>query len=785
MARTGTDLLALLAGRQRPAAKTAAVEVTRGGSNPQYRQLAAARPTVLNSGARPTVLGGTSRGIVLGGGGGLSNPVTRAQYFKAFNNQSSNRAALGSRLIAQQSRVSPGVMRDATSLWKRDNSALLKSHPQLGRFAGFFAANPSSWRRFQTSAGLGGGATPSRTVSSTPVARQAAQQAVAARPQRPSSVAPAAPQNPIAAAKPVQARTAVSGPVAAQAAKQAPVAGRPTYADCQKGKVSYRDFMRGSVGRPQLAKGVGSAQSPVQPAAKAGPAAAKPRSGIVTWSPGQALPGMSMEQTKAYQSKLGKGGIKKSAQAYTLAPPAPPKVQQAPVKTPPVRYGLTGLGSDPNSIYAQSIRKKWTDAAAKRVAAMKPPKGTGNPHYDKRPDVVARTQEEDAERRYEEYYKTLPQYVQHDDPRVAEAWVKHQETWGQKLDRHPTLKKLFSVPVRMFNAAMENPGATMAGPGGAGGFQHDLRNPNAPKADPEDVAHDFANQAQYLWNNVSQGAENAVSGAWKYIASPWNRSTHARNVRHGHDVRLANSQRLTDALNRKILADSRTGLDDMSNPVARANRVLGERLAPLYGEVVAGTALTAGAGNVAGLGSKAIGAGTKLVRVPVAARTARGAMRLGVSPGAARSVGHAVGGGVTEIGNALRMPLNAVSAVSRSTLHPAQAARGVGALPTVRTATRVVTNPNAAFQYAARHPWKATGRVVGGALKPLFSPGLYNGMQLYSAYDNAANGRYGSAAGDMARIGGYGLLSRINPWIGMPGMVLADYALSGGDDGLE
>ena len=392
----GQILLDLIAGLAGSGVKTAAVEVIRGGSSPKYRPL------------------GGGGATVLGSGGGLSNPAARAQYFSAVNGQSSRRSALGSSWMARQGRVSPGVMRDATALWKRDNAAILKSNPALGRYAGYFAANPGAWKRFQASAGIGGGAAPARTAASAPVARQAAQQSAVARPQLPVSPTLTTKRQPIATVAPAApARTAASAPVATQASRQTqaipaapavskatpaavkaapaaaqaarqtqatPAAGRPTFSDYMRGKVSYRDFMR--AGRQQPSNVAGSPAAPVvskaTPAAvKAAPAAAKaaptikPSPRVATWSPGQALPGMTMEQTKAYQSKLGKGtsggtSVKSAQQSWTIATSGPDKrINARTVTRPgPTRVNATMDAASRNPLVHDQLQERFMPAAA-------------------------------------------------------------------------------------------------------------------------------------------------------------------------------------------------------------------------------------------------------------------------------------------------------------------------------------------------------------------------------------------------------------------------------------
>ena len=433
MNKRGQILLDLIAGLAGSGVKTAAVEVIRGGSSPQYRPL------------------GGGGATVLGSGGGLSNPAARAQYFSAVNGQSSRRSALGSSWMARQGRVSPGVMRDATALWKRDNAAILKSNPALGRYAGYFAANPGAWKRVQASAGIGSSVAPARTVASAPVARQAAQQSAVARPQPTVSTALATKRQPVATVSPfAPARTAASAPVATQAAKQTqaipaapavskatpaavkaapvaaqaakqtqatPAAGRPTFSDYMRGKVSYRDFMRATSGRPQLSQtqpspvvgrptfsdymrgkvsyrdfmragrmqssnvaGIPAAPavSKATPAAvKAAPAtakaapAAKPSSRVATWSPGQALPGMTMEQTKAYQSKLGKGtsggtSIKSAQQSWTIDTYGPDKrINARTVTRPgPTRVNATMDAASRNPLVHDQLQERFMPAAA-------------------------------------------------------------------------------------------------------------------------------------------------------------------------------------------------------------------------------------------------------------------------------------------------------------------------------------------------------------------------------------------------------------------------------------
>ena len=755
MNKRGQILLDLIAGLAGPRVKTAAVEVIRGGSSPQYRPL------------------GGGGATVLGGGGGLSNPASRAQYFSAVNGQSSRRSALGSSWMAQQGRVSPGVMRDATALWKRDNAAILKSNPALGRYAGYFAANPGAWKRFQVSAGIGGGAAPARTAASAPVARQAAQQSAVARPQPTVSTALATKRQPVATVSPsAPARTAASAPVAAQAAKQTqaiPAAGRPTFSDYMRGKVSYRDFMR--AGRMQSSNVAGSPAAPVvskaTPAAvKAAPAtakaapAAKPSSRVATWSPGQALPGMTMEQTKAYQSKLGKGtsggtSVKSAQQSPNSLISEPidlnrrlaaaryrnshisSRQQRSPIKP---ATGAAMFGVNPQ---AAATPPAWKAQRAARRGQVDD-RSTGNAYYDQLKSTVANQSAADRAKRWNEFMASQKDVTQPDDPRVAEEWAKHQKTWGQYLDSNPTLKSTGKWVQKDLNDTMATFGM-----------------PRITDEQAGDMAHDAANILQKQWGNWSQGVEGfgrRVIGAldprtWSWVSGPIT----SRVYSQAHANARANSDALQAAMNRKIDSDNIVTGATGSPLLDKATQFISETGPRLHGEISAGVAALGGATSaMGGLGGGLASGGAKLA--PRAGQLAQRATGF-LGNRASAAIGRGTASAVRGTTNAVATPFNMAAHPVRSTGHVlAEGARGIVdvARPAAQTVRAMMTPGR--INYSNPSAWRTAANYWGGVLKPgakaawnyVGSPRFFVTKQLGQAGWHALeDGNFDRASGDL------------------------------------
>ena len=755
MNKRGQILLDLIAGLAGPRVKTAAVEVIRGGSSPQYRPL------------------GGGGATVLGGGGGLSNPASRAQYFSAVNGQSSRRSALGSSWMAQQGRVSPGVMRDATALWKRDNAAILKSNPALGRYAGYFAANPGAWKRFQVSAGIGGGAAPARTAASAPVARQAAQQSAVARPQPTVSTALATKRQPVATVSPsAPARTAASAPVAAQAAKQTqaiPAAGRPTFSDYMRGKVSYRDFMR--AGRMQSSNVAGSPAAPVvskaTPAAvKAAPAtakaapAAKPSSRVATWSPGQALPGMTMEQTKAYQSKLGKGtsggtSVKSAQQSPNSLISEPidlnrrlaaaryrnshisSRQQRSPIKP---ATGAAMFGVNPQ---ASATPPAWKAQRAARRGQVDD-RSTGNAYYDQLKSTVANQSAADRAKRWNEFMASQKDVTQPDDPRVAEEWAKHQKTWGQYLDSNPTLKSTGKWVQKDLNDTMATFGM-----------------PRITDEQAGDMAHDAANILQKQWGNWSQGVEGfgrRVIGAldprtWSWVSGPIT----SRVYSQAHANARANSDALQAAMNRKIDSDNIVTGATGSPLLDKATQFISETGPRLHGEISAGVAALGGATSaMGGLGGGLASGGAKLA--PRAGQLAQRATGF-LGNRASAAIGRGTASAVRGTTNAVATPFNMAAHPVRSTGHVlAEGARGIVdvARPAAQTVRAMMTPGR--INYSNPSAWRTAANYWGGVLKPgakaawnyVGSPRFFVTKQLGQAGWHALeDGNFDRASGDL------------------------------------
>lgn len=751
----GQILLDLIAGLAGPRVKTAAVEVIRGGSSPQYR---------------PLVGGGAT---VLGSGGGLSNPASRAQYFSAVNGQSSRRSALGSSWMAQHGRVSPGVMRDATALWKRDNAAILKSNPALGRYAGYFAANPGAWKRFQASAGIGSSVAPARTVASAPVARQAAQQSAVARPQLPVSTSLATKRQPVAAAAPATpvapARTATSAPVARQAAQQsakqtqaAPPVGRPTFSDYMRGKVSYRDFMR--AGRMQSSNVAGSPAAPAvskaAPAAVKAAPAIKPSSRVATWSPGQALPGMTMEQTKAYQSKLGKG---------TSGGTSVKSAQQSPnslISEPIDLNRRLSAARDRNSRIAlrqQLSPVNPTTGAAmfgvKPQAAATPPawkaqraarrgqvddRSTGNAYYDQLKSTVANQSAADRAKRWNEFMASQKDVTQPDDPRVAEEWAKHQKTWGQYQDSDPTLKSIGKWVQKDLNDTMATFGM-----------------PRITDEQAGDMAHDAANILQKQWGNWSQGVEGfgrRVIGAldprtWSWVSGPIT----SRVYSQAHANARANSDALQAAMNRKIDSDNIVTGATGSPLLDKATQFISETGPRLHGEISAGAAAFGGATSaMGGLGGGLASGGAKLA--PRAGQLAQRATGF-LGNRASAAIGRGTASAVRGTTNAVATPFNMAAHPVRSTGHTlAEGARGIVdvARPAAQTVRALMTPGR--INYSNPSAWRTAANYWGGVLKPgakaawnyVGSPRFFVTKQLGQAGWHALeDGNFDRASGDL------------------------------------
>ena len=765
----GQILLDLIAGLAGPRVKTAAVEVIRGGSSPQYRPL------------------GGGGATVLGSVGGLSNPVTRAQYFSAVNGQSSRRSALGSSWMAQQGRVSSGVMRDVTALWKRDNAAILKSNPALGRYAGYFAANPGAWKRFQASAGIGGGAAPARTAASAPVARQAARQSAVARPQLPVSPALTTKRQPVAAAAPAApaapARTAASAPVAAQATKQTqavPAAGRPTFSDYMRGKVSYRDFMR--AGRHQSSNVAGSPVAPVvskaTPAAVKAAPAIKPSPRVATWSPGQALPGMTMDQTKAYQSKLGKGtsgGTSvKSAQSQNglIAEPVDlnrrlaaardrnsrivSRQQRAPVKP---TTGAAMFGVKPQ---AAATPPAWKEQRAARRGQVDD-HSTGNAYYDQLKSTVANQSAADRAKRWNEFMASQKDVTQTDDPRVAEEWAKHQKTWGQRLDSHPALKRIVGGVYQ----ALSSPQATsVGGPSVMTDFSAQQRanpgfTPTITDEQAGDIAHDAANMLQKQWGNWSQGVEGfgrRVIGAldprtWSWVSGPVTSRVYSQAHANARD----NSDALQAAMNRKIDADNIVTGATGSPLLDKATQFISETGPRLHGEISAGTAALGGVTSaMGGIGGGIISGGAKLA--PRAGQLAQRATGF-LGNRASAAIGRGTASAVRGTTNAVATPFNMAAHPVRSTAHTlADGARGIAdvARPAARTVKALMTPGR--INYSHPSAWRTAANYWGGVMKPgakaawnyFGSPRFFVTKQLGQAGWHALeDGNFDRASGDL------------------------------------
>lgn len=764
----GQILLDLIAGLASPGVKTAAVEVVRGGSRPQYRSL------------------GGGGATVLGGGGGLSNPMARAQYFSVVNGQSSRRSALGRSWMAQQGRVSPGVMRDATALWKRDNAAILKSNPALGRYAGYFAANPGAWKRFQASAGIGGGAAPARTAASSPVARQAVRQSAVARPQLPVSTALATKRQPIAAAAPASpvapSRTAASAPVAQQAAQQsskqtqsAPPAGRPTFSDYMRGKVSYRDFMR--AGRMQSSNIAGSPAAPV--VSKATPAAVK------------AAPAAE----KAYQSKLGKGtagstSVKPAQQSPNslISEPvdlnrrlaaardrnsriASRQQQLAPVKP---TTGAAIFGVNPQASATPPAWKVQRAARRGQVDDL----STGNAYYDQLKSTVANQSAADRVKRWNEFMAAQKDVTQPDDPRVAEEWAKHQKTWGQRLDSHPTLKRIVGGVYK----ALSSPQATsVGGPSVMTDFAAQQRanpgfTPTITDAQAGDIAHDAANMLQKQWGNWSQGVEGfgrRVIGAldprtWSWVSGPIT----SRVYSQAHANARANSDALQAAMNRKIDADNIVTGATGSPLLDKATQFISETGPRLHGEISAGTAALGGVTRaMGGLGGGLASGGAKLA--PRAGQLAQRATGF-LGNRASAAIGRGTASAVRGTANAVATPFNMAAHPVRSTAHTlAEGARGISdvARPAAQTVRAMMTPGR--INYSNPSAWRTAANYWGGVMKPgakaawnyFGSPRFFVTKQLGQAGWHALeDGNFDRAAGDLG--GAYAWAGGLLPGMG-------------------
>lgn len=840
----GQILLDLIAGLAGPGVKTAAVEVVRGGSIPQYRPL----------------------------GGGLSTPVTRAQYFSSVNGQSSRRSALGSSWMAQQGRVSPSVMRDATALWKRDNAAILKRNPTLGRYAGYFAANPGAWKRFQASAGIGSGAAHSRTAASAPVARQAAQQSAVARHQLPVSTALATKRQPVTAASPAApARTAASAPVVAQAAKQTRVI----------------------PAAPAVSKAA--------PAAVKAAPAAKPSSRVATWSPGQALPGMTMEQTKAYQSKLGKGtsggtSVKSAQQSWTIVTSGPDKrVNARTVTRPgPTRVNATLDAASRNPLIHDQLQERFMPAAAvnpgsaqafirryapggwdehgqflsamsdvgtklypgrrfvfdnvgpvspaksgvtrgyirepadlnkrlaavrarnaqaaakQRMAPVKPTTGaamfgvnpqasatppawkvqraarrgqvddhsTGNAYYDQLKSTVANQSAADRAKRWNEFMAAQKDVTQPDDPRVADEWAKHQKTWGQRLDSHPTLKRIVGGVYK----ALSSPQATsVGGPSVMTDFAAQQRanpgfTPTITDAQAGDIAHDAANMLQKQWGNWSQGVEGfgrRVIGAldprtWSWVSGPIT----SRVYSQAHANARANSDALQAAMNRKIDADNIVTGATGSPLLDKATQFISETGPRLHGEISAGTAALGGVTRaMGGIGGGLASGGAKLA--PRAGQLAQRATGF-LGNRASAAIGRGTASAVRGTTNAVATPFNMAAHPVRSTAHTlADGARGVVdvARPAAQTVRAMMTPGR--INYSNPSAWRTAANYWGGVMRPgaqaawnyFGSPRFFVTKQLGQAGWHALeDGNFDRAAGDLG--GAYAWSGGLLPGMG-------------------